>query len=83
MGAAGFLKDKKATTHFDEYENLKTYCKEVIKDRIVEDGKVITAGAVSTSLDLGLYICEKLVEKEAAEAIRKRMDYRYYTEGVS
>ena len=55
----------------------------MIKDRIVEEGKVITAGAVSTSLDLGLYICEKLVGKEAAEAIRKRMDYRYYTEGVS
>lgn len=83
LGAAGFLKDKKATTHFDEYETLKPYCKEVIIDRIVEDGQTITAGAVSTAIDLGLYICEKLVGKEPTEAIRKRMDYPYYTEGVS
>jgi transcriptional regulator GlxA family with amidase domain len=76
LGAAGFLKGKKATTHFDEYETLKPYCQKVLKKRIVEDGKVITAGAVSTSLDLGLYICEKLVGKEARETIRKRMDYR-------
>ena len=76
LGAAGFLKGKKATTHFDEYETLKPYCKTVLKKRIVEDGCVITAGAVSTSLDLGLYMCEKLAGKEASEAIRKRMDYK-------
>jgi transcriptional regulator GlxA family with amidase domain len=76
LGAAGFLKGKKATTHFDEYETLKPYCKTVLKKRIVEDGDVITAGAVSTSLDLGLYMCEKFAGKEAKEAIRKRMDYR-------
>lgn len=50
LGAAGFLIDKKATTNYQEYEVLKPYCKEVIKERIVEDGDVITAGAVSASI---------------------------------
>ena len=76
LGAAGFLKDKKATTHFDEYETLKPYCKEVVKERIVEDGKVITAGAVSASIDLGLYLCKKWAGAEAAREISKRMNYR-------
>jgi transcriptional regulator GlxA family with amidase domain len=75
LGAAGFLKDKKATTHFDEYETLKLYCKKVLKKRIVVDGQTITAGAVATSLDVGLYLCEKLVDKAAKDAIRKRMNY--------
>jgi cyclohexyl-isocyanide hydratase len=76
LGAAGFLDSKKATTHFDYYETLQPYCKEVVTDRIVEDGNVITAGAVSSSIDLGLFLCHKWAGAEAAAAIRKRMDYR-------
>ena len=75
LGAAGFLKDKAATTHYSEYETLQTYCKQVVKQRIVEDGDVITAGAVSSSIDLGLFLCEKWAGKDAAQQIRKRMDY--------
>jgi cyclohexyl-isocyanide hydratase len=76
LGAAGFLKSKKATTHFDYYEELQQYCGEVVRDRVVEDGHVITAGAVSSSIDLGLFLCNKWAGPEAAAAIRKRMDYR-------
>lgn len=75
LGAAGFLKGRSATTNYLEYENLQLYCKNVLKQRIVEDGDVITAGAVSASIDLGLFICEKWAGKDAAMEIRKRMDY--------
>jgi cyclohexyl-isocyanide hydratase len=76
LGAAGFLKGKKATTHFDEYDTLAQYGANVMKDRIVEDGQVITAGAVSSSLDLGLYLCNKWSGPDAAEKIRIKMHYR-------
>ena len=75
LGAAGFLKGKSATTHYSEYETLQSYCSHVVKHRIVEDGNVITAGAVSSSIDLGLYLCEKWAGKNEANEIRKRMDY--------
>jgi putative intracellular protease/amidase len=75
LGAAGFLKTKKATTNFLEYETLRPYCAEVLKERLVVDGDVITAGAVSSSLDLGLYLCEKWAGVEAREVIQQRMDY--------
>jgi cyclohexyl-isocyanide hydratase len=75
LGAAGFLAGKKATTHFSEYESLKPYCREVLAERIVEDGDTITAGAVSASIDLGLYLCNKWAGPEAANDIRKRIDY--------
>ncbi len=75
LGAAGFLADRKATTNFQEYETLKKYCKEVLEVRIVEDENVITAGAVSSSIDLGLYLCEKWAGQYARNEIRKRMDY--------
>ena len=75
LGAAGFLKGRRATTHFEQYETLKPFCKEVVQERIVEDFDVITAGAVASSLDLGLYLCEKLAGANARETVRQRMDY--------
>jgi transcriptional regulator GlxA family with amidase domain len=75
LGAAGFLKNKTATTNFNEYEALKPYCKKISTERIVEDGDVITAAAVTASIDLGLFLCRKWVGTEAEQAIRKKMDY--------
>lgn len=75
LGYAGFLKNKTATTHFNEYKALQQYCKKVVKNRIVDDNKTITAGAVSSAMDLGLYICMKLFGNEVYEEIRKSMDY--------
>lgn len=76
LGAGGFLKGKKATTNFNEYETLAPYCQSVQKERIVEDGLVITAGAVASSLDLGLYLCGQWAGADAATAISKKMDYK-------
>ncbi|MFD0749069.1 DJ-1/PfpI family protein [Mucilaginibacter calamicampi] len=76
LGAAGFLENKKATTNYQEYAALKPYCREVTEDRIVDDNKTITAGAVSASIDLGLYLCNKWAGESAASSIRQRMDYR-------
>ncbi len=75
LGAAGFLKGHRATTHLGEYAALAPYCKEVVRARIVDDGAVITAGAVASALDLGLYLCAKWAGPEAAERIRQSMDY--------
>ena len=75
LGAAGLLKNKRATTHFDEYETLGPYCSEVVQERIVADGQLITGGAVATSLDLGLYMCDKWAGADAAQAIKGRMNY--------
>ncbi|PID51300.1 MAG: thiamine biosynthesis protein ThiJ [Pasteurellales bacterium] len=75
LGAAGFLKNRTATTHFNEYETLRKYCNNVVENRIVDDNDVITSGAVSASIDLGLYICKKLCGDSVCEKIRKSMDY--------
>ena len=75
LGAAGFLKGQVATTNYNEYETLKKYCETVSTSRIVDTNNIITSGAVASSLDLGLYLCEKLIGKTNTEAIRKSMDY--------
>ena len=76
VGAAGLLKDKKATTHPGAYDLLTEYCQEVSNDRIVDEGSIITAGGVSAALDLGLYLCEKIAGLDVREKIARQMDYR-------
>lgn len=77
LGAAGFLKAKAATTHPNSYEELRHYCAEVVKERIVDAGEVITGRGVTSAIDLGLYLCEKAAGVEVAEKIRTQMDYPY------
>ncbi|MDX1667577.1 MAG: DJ-1/PfpI family protein [Saprospiraceae bacterium] len=75
LGAAGLLQGKNATTDRAEYDRLREYGANVVDDRIVDDKGVISSGAVAASIDLGLYLCEKLAGKEAREAVRKSMNY--------
>ncbi|GAX90164.1 DJ-1/PfpI family protein [Effusibacillus lacus] len=82
LGAAGFLREKRATTHPNAYDLLRPYCSEVVEERIVKDGNVITGGGVAVSVDLGLYLCETLAGPEAAKRIQKQMDYLYYQTGL-
>ncbi len=78
LGAAGLLRDRKATTHPVMQEVLKHFAREVLIDRIVHDGRVITAGGVTAAIDLGLYITELIAGCDARMSIQKQMDYPYY-----
>jgi len=82
LGAAGFLRNIKATTHPNGFDLLKQYTDKVEKERIVKDSNVITGGGVATSVDLGLYICELIDGPETATKIQKQMDYPYYKTGI-
>ncbi len=75
LGAAGFIKGRKATTHPNHFDDLKGFCSSVVNQRIVDEGDVITARGVTSSIDLGLYLCEKLGGHEVKEKIQRQMDY--------
>ena len=77
LGAAGFLKGKAATTHRNAFGDLQRFCSSVVDRRIVDAGDVITARGVASSIDLGLYLCEKLAGREVKERIRQQMDYEH------
>jgi len=76
LGAAGFLRGRKATTHRSAFNELERFCDQVVDQRIVDEGDVITARGVTSSIDLGLYLCEKFSGIEAKERIREQMDYQ-------
>lgn len=77
LGAAGFLKGKRATTHHTAYADLAPFCASVAPQRIVAAGDCITAGGVTAGIDLGLYLVERLAGTDARARISRQMDYPY------
>jgi transcriptional regulator GlxA family with amidase domain len=80
LGRAGYLRGLRATTHHNAFDLLRPLCREVVTDtRIVDEGRVVTAGGVASSLDLGLYLVEKFWGAPAREKIAAQMEYRAYS----
>ena len=75
LGAAGFLQGKDATSHPSALQDLAQYGAQPLSQRVVDAGEVITAGGVSASIDLGLYLVEKLAGSQVRAKIQRQMDY--------
>lgn len=80
LGHAGHLEGLRATTHHLMADALRPLCAEVVPERrIVDEGRVVTAAGVSSSIDLGLYLVEKFWGTVARERIAAQMEYRAYS----
>ena len=77
LGAAGFLRGRRATTHPSAYKELEPYCGVVVQERVVDEGDVITARGVSSAIDMGLYLVQRLAGADARDRIATQMDYPY------
>ncbi len=76
IGQAGHLRDLRATTHHLALDELRPLCREVAEgERIVDEGRVVTAAGVSSSLDLGLHLVAKYWDLDTRERIAARMEY--------
>lgn len=76
LDAAGFLDGRQVTTHPTAFELLGEDL-DVLDDRVVHDGDVITGRGVSAAVDLGLYVVEVLTDAETRRTIATQMDYPY------
>jgi transcriptional regulator GlxA family with amidase domain len=75
LGAAGVLDGLKATTHWMSLEQLPAYGAAPTGDRVVEQGRVITAAGVSSGLDMALNLAARLVGDDIAQAIQLSVEY--------
>ena len=76
LGAAGRLRGKRATTHHASLDLLAKHgATAVPRTRVVRDGQLMTAGGVTSAMDLGLAIVEWLYGSEPRARIAARMEY--------
>jgi putative intracellular protease/amidase len=75
LGAAGVLDGLDATCHWLDLPDLERYGARPTGRRVVEQGKVITAAGVSSGIDMGLVLVEKIAGRDVAEAIQLGIEY--------
>lgn len=76
LGAAGILKGLPATSHWYRINVLKIMgARPRPAERIVNEGKIVTAAGVSAGIDLALWIAGQIAGQERAEAIQLAIEY--------
>jgi transcriptional regulator GlxA family with amidase domain len=76
LASAGLLAGRTATTNRNAHAELAATGAIVRTNRVVDDGNIITAGALSAGLDLGLWIIEREVDAATASAVAEGMEYQ-------
>jgi transcriptional regulator GlxA family with amidase domain len=75
LAAAGLLDGVPATTHWLEREHLGELGARPVPDRVVEQGKIITAAGVSSGIDMALTLVIRQYGEEVAQAVQLGIEY--------
>lgn len=75
LAAAGILDGKRATTHWAYLDRLRDLGAEPVTERVVEDGKLMTAAGVSSGIDMALTLAARIAGEMVAQAIQLGIEY--------
>jgi len=75
LGAAGILDGLRATCHWLELETLEQFGAEPTGQRVVAQGKVVTAAGVSSGIDMALWLGAQVAGDDWAKTIQLLIEY--------
>ncbi|MFJ5724394.1 DJ-1/PfpI family protein [Streptomyces sp. NPDC093149] len=75
LAAAGLLTGRRATSHWLALDSLKDFGAEPTGERVVVDGKYVTAAGVSSGIDMGLTLLGRIAGDEHAMAVQLLSEY--------
>ena len=75
LAAAGLLDGKRATSHWLALQQLGRLGAIPVAQRVVFDGKIVTAAGVSAGIDMALALTAKLAGEPVAQAIQLGLEY--------
>jgi transcriptional regulator GlxA family with amidase domain len=75
LGAAGLLQGKRATTYWLALDDLRRHGAEPVPERVVVDGKVMTAAGVSSGIDMALTLAARIGGDALAQSIQLGIEY--------
>lgn len=76
LEAAGLLAGRRATTHHLALGELSARGVTVCKDRVVDEGTVVTAGGITSAIDLALHLTGRFFGSELVAKVRDLLEYR-------
>lgn len=75
LAAAGLLTGRRATSHWLAMDSLKDFGAEPTGERVVVDGKYVTAAGVSSGIDMGLTLLGRIADDEHAMSVQLLSEY--------
>ncbi|MGE5697928.1 MAG: DJ-1/PfpI family protein [Candidatus Sericytochromatia bacterium] len=75
LAHAGVIGTRRAATHHSAWEDLQATGATLVKERVVDDGNLVTSGGVTSGIDLALWLVERSFGHELAERVAIRMEY--------
>ncbi|MFE7854878.1 DJ-1/PfpI family protein [Streptomyces sp. NPDC057403] len=75
LAAAGLLRGRRATSHWLALDELKRFGAEPTGERVVTDGKYVTAAGVSSGIDMGLALVGRIAGDFVAQAVQLGIEY--------
>jgi putative intracellular protease/amidase len=75
LAAAGLLEGRRATSYWLALEQLRELGAEPVSERVVFDGKLVTAAGVSAGIDMALALAATIAGEEVAQAIQLGIEY--------
>nr|WP_219545063.1 DJ-1/PfpI family protein [Nonomuraea harbinensis] len=75
LGAAGLLRGRRATSHWAVTGFLADTGARAVTERVVVDGKIVTAAGVSAGIDMALTLLGQAADTETAEAVQLVIEY--------
>lgn len=75
LAAAGLLRGRRATTHWLALDTLAEYGATPTPERVVFDGKYVTAAGVSSGIDMGLTLVGTIAGDEHAMGVQLLTEY--------
>jgi transcriptional regulator GlxA family with amidase domain len=75
LAAAGLLDGRRATTHWLAFDELSRLGAVPVHERVVFDGKLVTAAGVSAGIDMALALAARIAGETVAQAIQLGIEY--------
>jgi putative intracellular protease/amidase len=75
LAAAGVLAGRRATSNWQALDELATLGVDVVRERVVLDGKYATSAGVTAGMDLALRLAAEIAGEQVAQAIQLGIEY--------
>ena len=75
LAHAGVVGKRRATTHHAAWTDLELSGATLVRDRVVDDGDLVTCGGVTSGIDLALWLVERECSPDLADRLANRLEY--------
>jgi transcriptional regulator GlxA family with amidase domain len=84
LAQAGLLNDSRATTHWEDLEQLRRDFPAVRVEggtRWIDAGKIVTSAGISAGIDMSLHLVRRLADQDLATRTARQMDFTWEDRG--